>query len=168
MLNPAVSNLIKEMKKACPFCGGSAHLWRWGRKFDKTSRQYAVKCYRCMTHSEPSEDPKQAVINWYNENFSEFQRNANKKLKKNEAHEDGALAIIYRILESTSGEFRFKYLRYLTTDKDDMKYERFKQDMESCERSLISTIEFWQPAVDGKSAVEKVKADIRAERGVQP
>lgn len=28
--------------------------------------------------------------------------------------------------------------------------------------------EFWQPAVDGKSAVEKVKADIRAERGVQP
>lgn len=63
MLNPAVSNLIKEMKKACPFCGGSAHLW-------------------------------------------------------------------------------------------------------SCERSLISTIEFWQPAVDGKSAVEKVKADIRAERGV--
>lgn len=102
MLNPAVSNLIKEMKKACPFCGGSAYLWRWGRKFDKTSRQYAVKCYR----------------------------------------------------------------RYLTTDKDDMKYERFKQDMESCERSLISTIEFWQPAVDGKTAVEKVKADIRAERGV--
>lgn len=42
MLNPAVSNLIKEMKKPCPFCGGSAHLWRWGRKFDKTSRQYAV------------------------------------------------------------------------------------------------------------------------------
>lgn len=78
------------------------------------------------------------------------------------------MAIIYRILESTSGEFRFKYLRYLTTDKDDMKYERFKQDMESCERSLISTIEFWQPAVDGKTAVEKVKADIRAERGVQP
>lgn len=138
MLNPAVSNLIKEMKKPCPFCGGSAHLWRWGRKFDKRSRQYAVKCYRCMTHSEPSEDPKQAVINWHNENFSEFQR----------------------------GEFRFKYIRYLTTDKDDMKYERFKQDMESCERSLISTIEFWQPAVDGKSAVEKVKADIRAERGV--
>lgn len=130
MLNPAVSNLIKEMKKACPFCGGSAHLWRWGRKFDKRSRQYAVKCYRYMTHSEPSE------------------------------------TIIYRILESTSGEFRFKYLRYLTTDKDDIKYERFKQDMESCERSLISTIEFWQPAVDGKSAVEKVKADIRAERGV--
>lgn len=80
MLNPAISNLIKEMKKACPFCGGSAHLWRWGRKFDKTSRQYAVKCYRCMTHSEPSEDPKQAVINWYNENFSEFQRNANIRL----------------------------------------------------------------------------------------
>lgn len=43
MLNPAVSNLIKEMKKACPFCGGSAHLWRWGRKFDKTSRQYVEK-----------------------------------------------------------------------------------------------------------------------------
>lgn len=42
------------------------------------------------------------------------------------------------------------------------------KEMESCERSLISTIEFWQPAVDGKSAVEKVKADIRAERGVQP
>lgn len=167
MLNPAVSNLIKEMKKACPFCGGSAHLWRWGRKFDKTSRQYAVKCYRCMTHSEPSEDPKQAVINWYNENFSEFQRNANIRLKKDEAHEDGALTIIYRILESASGEFRFKYIRYLTTDKSDMKYERFKQDMESCERSLISTIEFWQPAVDGKTAVEKVKADIRAERGVQ-
>lgn len=97
MLNPAVSNLIKEMKKACPFCGGSAHLWRWERKFDKTSRQYAVKCYR---------------------------------------------------------------------QKTQIKYERFKQDMESCERSLISTIEFWQPAVDGKSAVEKVKADIRAERGV--
>lgn len=124
MLNPAISNLIKEMKKPCPFCGGSAHLWRWGRKFDKRSRQYAVKCYRCMTHSEPSEDPKQAVINWYNENFSEFQRNANRRLKKDEAHEDGALTIIYRILESASG-------------------------------------------VDGKSAVEKVKADIRAERGVQ-
>lgn len=61
-----------------------------------------------------------------------------------------------------------KYIRYLTTDKCDIKYERFKQDMESCERSLISTIEFWQPAVDGKTAVEKVKADIRAERGVQP
>lgn len=149
MLNPAISNLIKEMKKPCPFCGGSAHLWRWGRKFDKTSRQYAVKCYRCMTHSEPSEDP-------------------NLRLKKDEAHEDGALTIIYRILESASGEFRSKYVRYLTTDKDDMKYERFKQDMESCERSLISTIEFWQPAVDGKTAVEKVKADIRAERGVQP
>lgn len=111
MLNPAVSNLIKEMKKACPFCGGSA----------------------------------QAVINWYNENFSEFQRNANRRLKKNEAHEDGALAIIYRILESTSGEFRSKYVRYLTTDKDDMKYERFKQDMESCERSLISTMRGVQP-----------------------
>ena len=134
MLNPAVSNLIKEMKKACPFCGGSAHLWRWGRKFDKTSRQYAVKCYRCMTHSEPSEDPKQAVINWYNENFSEFQRNANRRLKKDEAHEDGALTSIYRILEAAAGEF-------------------------------ISN-EFWQPAVDGKTAVEKVKADIRAERGV--
>jgi hypothetical protein len=54
-------------------------------------------------------------------------------------------------------------------DKEYLKeheYERFKQDMESCERSLISTIEFWQPAVDRKSAVEKVKADIRAERGV--
>ena len=103
---------------------------------------------------------------WYNENFSEFQRNANIRLKKDEAHEDGTLTIIYRILESASGEFRSKYIRYLTTDKCDIKYERFKQDMESCERSLISTIEFWQPAVDGKSAVEKVKAYIRAERGV--
>lgn len=109
--------------------------------------------------------PQARLIN-YASNFLESEIENIEKLLKDEAHEDGALTIIYRILESASGEFRSKYIRYLTTDKCDIKYERFKQDMESCERSLISTIEFWQPAVDGKSAVEKVKADIRAERGV--
>lgn len=82
MLNPAVSNLIKEMKKACPFCGGSAHLWRWGRKFNKVSREYAVRCYKCLTHSEPSEDPTQAIANWYCNDFSEFQRKADRRLKE--------------------------------------------------------------------------------------
>jgi hypothetical protein len=166
MTNPASYNAVESVNKACPFCGGSAHLWKWGRKFDKSSRKYAVKCYRCMTHSEPSEDPKQAVINWNKENFSELQRNANIKLNKDDIQEDGALTFIYNILKSASGELRSTYERYLKIDKDNPKYERFKQDLDSCERSLISTINFWQPDVDGKWVVEKVKADIRAERGL--
>ena len=81
MLNPAMSNLIKEIKKPCPFCGGKAHLWRWGRKFNKVSREYAVRCCKCLTQSEPSECPTQAIANWYTNDFSEFQRKANEKLK---------------------------------------------------------------------------------------
>lgn len=151
------------VKKNCPYCDGKAVLKRWGLKYSPGKIQFAVECKKCGIHSEIADTAKKAVRNWEKEAFSELQKKLTKKLDSAQIDSQNVAKVVGAILETTVEGFKDKYRIYLSMDHDDENFRRYKKEIESLEKDLLRTIDYWTPDVISEDVVKIIKNNVEGE-----
>lgn len=155
------------VRKPCPFCNGKAVLKRWNMRYNLESIAFTVECEKCKSHSIENIDPVIAVKNWRKESFSPLMKSLNHKLDIEEVTENSVISAISQILSSTSGEFKALYTKYLNMSPSDKRYVETRINLDTIEKELILTINYWKPNIDVEDTIARIKADIRRERGIK-
>jgi hypothetical protein len=155
------------VRKPCPFCNGKAVLKRWNQQHNREIISFTVECKKCRTHSIEDIDPIIAVKNWRKEEFTPLMVSLNHKLDIDDVTESSVIETISAILMSTSGEFREMYEKYLDMSPSDKRYIEHKLKLETVEKELKLTINYWKPNIDADDTIARIKADIKRERGIK-
>lgn len=157
------------VRKPCPFCNGKAVLKRWNMRYNLESIAFTVECKKCKSHSIENIDPVIAVKNWRKESFSPLMKSLNHKLDIEEVTENSVVSAISQILSSTSSEFKSLYIyikKSLNMSPSDKRYVETKIKLDTIEKELILTINYWNPGIDAKDTIARIKGDIMRERGI--
>lgn len=155
------------VRKPCPFCNGKAVLKRWNLRYNQESIAFTVECKKCKTHSIENIDPVLAVKNWRKERFTPLMLSLNHKLDVDDVTESSVIETISAILMSTSDEFREMYEKYLGMSPSDKRYVEHKLKLETLEKELKLTINYWKPNIDAEDTIARIKSDIKRERGIK-
>ena len=165
MTKMAISTI--PVKKNCPFCNGKAVLKRWNMRYNLESIAFTVECKKCKSHSIENIDPVIAVKNWRKELFSPLMKSLNHKLNIEEVTENSVVATISQILSSTTGEFKSLFIKALNMSPTDKRYVETKIKLDTIEKELILTINYWNPGIDAEDTIARIKSDIKRERGIK-
>ena len=155
------------VRKPCPFCNGKAVLKRWNMRYNLESIAFTVECKKCKSHSIEDIDPVIAVKNWRKELFSPLMKSLNRKLDIEEVTENSVISTISQILSSTSSEFKSLYIKCLDMSPTDKRYVETKIKLDTIEKELILTINYWNPGIDAEDTIARIKGDIMRERGIK-
>ena len=135
-------------------------------RYNLESIAFTVECKKCKSHSIENIDPVIAVKNWRKESFSPLMKSLNRKLDIEEITENSVVSVISQILSSTTGEFKSLYIKSLNMSPTDKKYKETMIKLDTIEKELILTINYWNPGIDAEDTIARIKGDIKRERGI--
>ena len=141
-------------------------------RYNLESIAFTVECKKCKSHSIEDSDPVIAVRNWRKELFSPLMKSLNHKLDIEEVAENSVISAISQILSSTTGEFKSLFIKALfikalNMSPTDKRYVETKIKLDTIEKELILTINYWNPGIDADDTVARIKGDIMRERGIK-
>lgn len=93
-------------------------------------------------------------------------KSLNHKLDIEEVTENSVISTISQILSSTTGEFKSLYITSLNMSPTDKKYKETMIKLDTIEKELILTINYWKPNIDAEDTIARIKGDIMRERGI--
>ena len=135
-------------------------------RYNLESIAFTVECKKCKSHSIEDIDPVIAVKNWRKESFSPLMKSLNRKLDIEEVTENSVVSAISQILSSTTGEFKSLFITSLNMSPTDKKYKETMIKLDTIEKELILTINYWKPNIDAEDTIARIKGDIKRERGI--
>lgn len=94
-------------------------------------------------------------------------KSLNRKLDIEEVTENSVISTISQILSSTSSEFKSLYIKCLDMSPSDTRYVETRIKLNTIEKELILTINYWKPNIDAEDTIARIKSDIKRERGIK-